>query len=100
MALVVAPALDSPDTAHRLLKAHFFNDASLRPDTTAVTLTVRLLHLAARAQDQALAPLIEELNRTRTVFPGTQLRLVCETLPPTRPVAPLPYPVRQHLPRQ
>ena len=40
---------------------------------------------ATRAQDKALAPLLEELNRMRTVFPGTQLRLVFEMLPSARP---------------
>ena len=84
MALAVAPELDSPDTARSLLKALFRSDASLRPDPAAGTLTVRLLHLSTRAQDQALAPLLEELNRTRTVFPGTQLRLVYE-MPPSEP---------------
>ena len=70
MALAVAPALDSRDTARSLLKAPFRNDASLRQDTAAGRLTVRLLHLATRAQDQALAPLIEELNRMRTCSPA------------------------------
>ena len=55
---------------------------------------MRLLHLATRAQDKALAPLLEELNRTRTVFPGTQLRLVYEMLPSDRPdrTVALPHP--------
>ena len=44
-------------------------------------LTVRLLHQAPRGHDLALAPLLEELNTTRTPYPGTQLRLVCEILP-------------------
>ena len=65
-----------------LLQALFRSDASLLPDPQAGTLTVRLLHQASRAQDAALDPLLEELNQTRTVFPGTQLRLVYE-LPPT-----------------
>ena len=50
------------------------------PDEAARTLTVRLLHQATRAQDRALAPLLDELNATRTVFPGTQLRLRYEML--------------------
>ena len=94
MALAVAPEMDSPDTARSLLKALFRSDASLRPDPAAGTLTVRLLHLATRAQDKALTPLLEELNRTRTVFPGTQLRLVYEMLPSDRPgrTVALPHP--------
>jgi hypothetical protein len=78
MAAELAPELDNPETARSLLKALFQSDASLLPDPAAGTLTVRLLHPASRAQDAALAPLLAELNRTRTVFPGTQLRLVYE----------------------
>ena len=80
MTTAVAPALDNPDTARSLLKSLLQADASLHPDESAGTLTVRLLHQPTRAQDRALAPLLDELNRTRTVFPGTQLRLVYRML--------------------
>ena len=82
MAASLAPQMDNPETARSLLKALFRSDASLLPDAAAGTLTVRLLHQASRAQDTALAPLLAELNQTRTVFPGTDLRLVYE-LPPS-----------------
>ena len=82
MAVVLAPELDNPETVRSLLQALFRSDASLLPDPEAGTLTVRLLHQASRAQEAALVPLLEELNQTRTVFPGTELRLVYE-LPPT-----------------
>jgi len=78
MAAALAPQLDNPETARSLLKALFRSPASLLPDPAAGTLTVRLLHQASRAHDAALAPLLAELNATRTVFPGTQLRLVYE----------------------
>ena len=78
MAAALAPELDNPETARSLLKALFQSDASLLPDPAAGTLTVRLLHQASRAQDAALAPLLAQLNHTRTVFPGTELRLVYE----------------------
>ncbi len=80
MTTAVAPALDNPDTARSLLKSLFQADASLHADESAGTLTVCLLHQPTRAQDRALAPLLDELNRTRTVFPGTQLRLVYRML--------------------
>ena len=80
MATAVAPELDNPETARSLLKSLFRGDASLHPDEPAGTLTVRLLHQPTHAQDRALAPLLDELNRSRTVFPGTQLRLVYKTL--------------------
>jgi len=34
-------------------------------------------------QDRALLPLLQELNQTRTLYPGTHLRLVFEILPDT-----------------
>ena len=94
MAAAVAPEPGNPDTARSLLKALFQTDASLLPDPAAGTLTVRLLHQATRARDAALAPLFDELNRTRTVFPGTNLRLVYEILPaePSPPPASPPRP--------
>ena len=51
------------------------------PDPAAGRLTVRLLHQASQGQDEALAPLLAELNQTRTLYPGTDLRLVYEILP-------------------
>ena len=80
MASAVAPALDNPDTARSLLKSLFQGAASLHPDPAAGTLEVRLLHRPTRAQDLALAPLLDELNRTGTLFPGTDLRLVYKFL--------------------
>lgn len=71
---------NNPDTAHSLLKSLFRGNAGLHPDDRAGTLTVRLLHQPTRAQDLALAPLLNELNRMRAVFPGFSLRLVYKTL--------------------
>ena len=90
MAAAVAPEPGNPDTVRSLLKALIQTDASLPPDPAAGTLTVRLLHQATRARDAALAPLLDELNQTRTVFPGTNLRLVYEILPAGPPPPPAP----------
>ena len=72
--------LDNPDTARSLLKSLFRIDASLHSDEQAGMLTVRLLHQPTRAEDLALAPLLDELNRIRTIFPGTHLRLANKVL--------------------
>ena len=46
--------------------------------------------MATQAQDEALARLVAELNRSETIHPGTDLRLVCELLvEPEPPVPPL-----------
>ena len=42
---------------------------------------MRPLRQARRGRDLALAPLLEELNPSRTLCPVTSLRLVCEVLP-------------------
>ena len=81
MAGAVAPELSRPENVRPLLQALFRSDASLLPDPAAGTLTVRLLHQASRGQDAALAALLKELNKTATLFPGTDLRLVYEILP-------------------
>jgi len=39
----------------------------------AKTLTVRLHHLTQAAHDEAARHLCEELNATKTIFPGTEL---------------------------
>ena len=96
MTTAVAPALDNPDTARSLLKSLFQADASLHPDESAGTLTVRLLHQPTRAQDRALAPLLDELNRTRTVFPGTHLRLVYRMLSDDLPCSASSQPTPAH----
>ena len=81
LAAALAPGLSRPETARTLVKAMLSSDASIVPDPSAKTLTVRLLKRARRGHDLALAPLLEELNQTRTLYPGTNLRLVYEILP-------------------
>ena len=92
MAVAVAPELGKPENARALLQALFRSDANLVPDIRAGTLTVQLLHLASRSQDAALGPLLQELNQTRTAFPGTSLRLVYELLPDDHPTRTAPRP--------
>ncbi len=87
LAAVLAPQLSRPETARLQIKALLRSAASLLPDPVAGTLTVRLLHQPTRAQDRALAPLLDALNQTRTLYPGTTLRLVYE-LPPCNPSDP------------
>ena len=49
---------------------------------------MQLLHTACRAHDEAAAALLEQLNRTATIYPGTSLRLVYEILPGPAPKSP------------
>ena len=64
------------DDARALLRQIFQTDADLTPDLVAGTLTVKLHHLTQAAHDQAIEKLLEDLNATQTVFPGTKLTLV------------------------
>ena len=88
MASVLAPHLGKPAEVRALARALLQSDASLRPGPAAGTLTVQQLHTACRAHDEAVAPLIEQLNRTATIYPGTSLRLVYEILPGPAPESP------------
>ena len=88
LAAVLAPHLGKLAEVRALTRALLQSDASLRPDPAAGTLTVQLQHTACRAHDEALAALLEELNRTQTVYPDTGLRLVYEMLPLATPESP------------
>jgi len=78
MTCILRENLARSDDARALLRDVYATEADLQPDLTAQTLTVRLHHLATRAQDESLRHLCSELNDTETVFPGTNLRVVYE----------------------
>ena len=64
--------------ARRLLRALLTSDANIIPVPAKGILLMQLLGLGSDACDRMLAPLVEELNATRTIYPGTDLRLVYE----------------------
>jgi hypothetical protein len=66
------------DDGRQLVASLFQTAADLHPDDSSGTLTVRLHHLANHAHDDVVRHLCAELNATATVFPGTNLRLICE----------------------
>ena len=57
------------------LQALFRTPATLAPDGAAGVLRVEILHQASAAADRRLEPLLQRLNATGTVFPGSDLRL-------------------------
>ena len=77
MAPVISAQGNKPN-ARRLLRALLTSDANLIPAHDQGILRVQLLGLGSDACDRMLVPLIEELNATRTIYPGTELRLVYE----------------------
>ena len=77
MAPVITTQGKKPN-ARRLLRALLTSDANIIPVPAKGILCIQLLGLGSDACDRMLAPLVEELNATRTIYPGTNLRLVYE----------------------
>ncbi len=78
MARILRQKMTRHDDARSLLRAIYNTEVDMNPDRDAKTLTIRLHPLANNSSDQAVRHLREELNRTETVFPGTDLRLIYE----------------------
>ena len=58
----------------------FQSAVDLRPNPQNQTLTIRLHRLTTAAHDEALCHLCEELTATETVYPGTDLKIIYETV--------------------
>ncbi len=74
----VAEAQGKKRNPRATLRALFSTEVTILPDYPRKTLSVRILHLANKAHSRHLRPLLETLNATKTVFPGTDLRMVYE----------------------
>ena len=75
----VADAQGRKQRARRPLAELFQADADIIPEPENGILRVRILGTASDAGDAgdaAIAGQLDELNRTRTAFPGTGLRMV------------------------
>ena len=75
MAAILRDSLARPDDARALLREIYTTEADILPNEEQGTLTVRLHHLTNGLSDQAARNLIEHLNNTETIYPGTILRL-------------------------
>ena len=67
--------LGKKDEARALLQDLFKHDADLIVDEAAKTLTVRIHHFANPQASRAIAALLETLNQTETIYPGTEMTL-------------------------
>ena len=74
----VADAQGRKQRARRPLAKLFQADADIIPEPENGILRVRIFGTARDAGDAAIVELLDELNRTRTAFPGTGLRMVYE----------------------
>lgn len=80
MALTLKEHMSRTCDTRSLLQGIYKNEADLIPDTEKKTLTVRLHHLANHASSESIRHLCDELNKTETIFPGTDLRLIYEII--------------------
>lgn len=64
------------DESRGLARQILASDANLRPDPGSKNLTVEIHSLSTPRDNQALEHLCEELTETRTIYPGTNLRLI------------------------
>ena len=78
MAQIIREKMTRHDDARSLLRAIYSTEVDLMPDPQAKTLTVRLHPLANQSSDDAVHHICAELNETKTLFPGTELRVIYE----------------------
>jgi hypothetical protein len=74
----VRQAMRRQDDARSLLRSLYATAADILPDHNENKLTVRLHQPANHCSSATILHLLEELNATRTTFPGTDLRLFYE----------------------
>jgi hypothetical protein len=80
MVQIVRQKMTRHDDARSLLRAIYSTEIDLIPDPQAKTLTIRLHPLANAASDLAVQHLCAEINATETLFPGTDLRLIYQSV--------------------
>jgi hypothetical protein len=85
MVQIVRKKMTRHDDARSLLRAIYSTEIDLLPDLQAKTLTIRLHPLANPSSDEAVRHLCAEINAAETMFPGTDLRLIYESVSPQSP---------------
>ena len=76
LANLIKPYMTDKREARSLLRQIFASEADLKPDEENKTLTVSLHNLTNPVSDRIVRNLCQELNATKTIFPGSNLRLV------------------------
>ena len=77
VATLLAPYLANADKEKRMVVKQIIHScADLIPDQQNQTLTVKLYSLAANRYNFAVKNIVQLLNDTETVFPGTNLRMI------------------------
>ena len=80
MVQVVRQKMTRHDDARSQLQTIYSTQIDLVLDLQAKTLTIRLHPLANPSSDQVVRHLCAEINAAETLFPGTELRLIYESV--------------------
>jgi hypothetical protein len=78
MVNIVRQTMSRQEDARSLLRGLYATEADILPDHDKMTLKVRLHQPANRCSAITIGHLCQELNATKTKFPGTDLRLIYE----------------------
>ena len=73
---IIRKYMSRKDDARALLKQVFKTEADIKPDYENNILEISLHHLTNRASDKIIQKLCEQINKTETIYPDTNLRLV------------------------
>ena len=75
--LLLGPTVDTP-AARQLLRDLFVSEADILPDPENKQLLIKV-HAGSRpAVNKSLRELLEKLNKSETIYPGTDMQLVYE----------------------
>ena len=75
--LLLGPTVDTP-AARQLLRDLFVSEADILPDPENKQLLIKV-HAGSRpAVNKSLRELLEKLNKSDTIYPGTDMQLVYE----------------------
>lgn len=85
LAVLAQPAMRNPEEARTVIKALFNTSADLYPDKRQHLLRVVLHPLAEERLNRTVEEILPHLNDAEFTYPGTELRLVYELLPPATP---------------
>jgi len=75
MSLILKEFLDRGHDARPIIRELFNTEADIVPDLKAKILNVRVHRMTTLRNDDAVKKLMEKLNETATVFPGTDIKL-------------------------
>ena len=80
LAVLARAELSSPDEARSMVKALFNTGADLRPDAVRGELHVLLHPLAEPRLNRMAEAILNSLNETEFIYPGTKLQMVYRML--------------------